>query len=135
MVSKIQRNRSAGHDTNRVSGSPEPSPVVALEDVEDGEVPERSFQMADHDNALLNLETEVEEGIEWLMTEMHNTPFNGVPSPAVNEMSNGLVSDRSESSVDMATLDPSLLCLHEFSIPPTPQDPFDQYLFTYCGPP
>ena len=99
--------------------------MLALE----GETAESPFQLTE-DNTLMDLEMRMNENLDWMISDGNDAECNGIASSTGTDEAGGWFSESSNASVDMSTLDPSLLCMHE--LPPTPQDPFDQYLFTYC---
>ncbi|KAJ5093599.1 hypothetical protein N7456_009460 [Penicillium angulare] len=131
MVSKIKRNqnRPDGQDVEITTRPSPPRSLLALESGEDDDTSESPFQPTD-DSALLDLEMRLDENIDWILSEEHGAQWNHVTSPTATETAGDWFSE-SGHSVDVSTLDPSLLCMHDIGLPPTPQDPFDQYLFTY----
>ncbi|PYH77016.1 hypothetical protein BO82DRAFT_395733 [Aspergillus uvarum CBS 121591] len=130
MVSKIKRNRPAGHEVDVIPRASQPSPTSGLESMEIGEIVDSPFEVIE-DSFLLDLDSHWDEDLDWTVSVEPEVQRNALLSPIVAEAAGDCFADPVHA-VEMSTLDPSLLFMHEpITLPPTPQDPFDQYLFTY----
>ncbi|RAK72235.1 Zn(II)2Cys6 transcription factor [Aspergillus fijiensis CBS 313.89] len=130
MVSKMKRNRPADHEVDVIPRASRPSATSGLESMEIGENLKSPFELID-DSLFLDLDSRWDEDLDWIVSAEPEAQRNALTPPTVAEVAGDCFVDTAHS-VEMSTLDPSLLFMHESTaLPPIPQDPFDQYLFTY----
>ncbi|GLA18270.1 hypothetical protein AnigIFM62618_005425 [Aspergillus niger] len=125
----MKRNQPAGQEVDVIPQTSQSNPTLALEGVEVNGSPESPIRRVE-DPTLQDLAICFNEDLDWLLSDEHDMQWGDLTPPAATGVVGEWLS-QSDHSVDMSTVDPSLLCMREPSIPPTPQDPFDQYLFTY----